>query len=72
MTLSRAEPYLTEPCLTESWLTQRERTALVCTCEECVHFSPDETCSLGYPTTEHRLPTLAAGSFVFCKSFEAT
>lgn len=54
---------------------QRESAAfsLRCTCEQCVHFEVEPTvCSLGYPTSEHRALALDDGSFVFCKTFEAT
>jgi len=61
-----------KPGRAENLLAEAERTGLVCSCEDCVHFSPDETCSLGFPTIEHRLSTLGLGNFVFCKSFEAT
>lgn len=55
----------------ELLVSQAERFALACSCEECVHFAMREArCSLGYPTRDHRRNALSARAFVFCKMFE--
>jgi hypothetical protein len=61
-----------KPKLSEGFLLERVQTRLLCTCEECAHRDFKDDCSLGFPTDEHRQASLVEGTFVFCKSFEAT
>jgi hypothetical protein len=40
-------------------------------CPDCAYFDPEEDrCSEGYPTEEHRSPSLTGSSLLFCKLFE--
>jgi hypothetical protein len=59
---------------------EREHFRMLCTCEGCVHAldaggtcAPGApSCGLGFPNREHLEDAIAEGTFVFCKSFEAT
>ncbi len=56
------------------FLAERERFRLLCTCECCQHFDPqDEFCSLGFPTAPHREAVHQRAregeAILFCKYF---
>lgn len=40
-------------------------------CPHCAYFDPEaDACSEGYPTDEHRSPSLDRSALLFCKLFE--
>ena len=59
----------------EQFRDERDRFALVHTCEDCVYFDAESgRCAHGYPNAQHRreaLETPVPGP-MFCKEFELT